>query len=210
MALGGRSRPHQNAKRYMDVVKNEGDISLGYRGQLFTGLLFRSCSFPGSLTSRLFHRKMRDDLRFAVVEEVEVFLMKISHGVALRVAHDDAYCHQLDVHLERRRLLVRSNLRCGLIGMRLGVRRRLRLRGLRSVRLRPRGDGEKREQQRDETERRAKRGEESFRPAEGMVPSRPARPRDARHGTTENHAQKATHTSQNLAPTGRSAGRAAE
>src|SRR5580692_3674603 len=175
MALGGRSRPHQIAKRYMDVVKNEGNISLGDRGQFFTRLLIRSCEFSGSLRTWLFDRKMRDDLRFAVVEEVEVFLMKISDSAALSVAHDNAHRHQLDVHLERRRLLVRSNLRCGLIGMRLGVRRRLRLRGLRSVRLRPRGDGEKREQQRDDTERRAKRGEESFRSAEGMVHSRPAR-----------------------------------
>ena len=111
---------------------------------------------------------MRDDLRLAIVEELEVFFMEISDRVALSIAHDHAHRHQLDVDLECGRFFVRSNLRRGLIGMRLSVGRRLRLRGLRSFRLRARCDGEKREQQRDDTERQDKRGEESFRSAAGM------------------------------------------
>ena len=86
---------------------------------------------------------MRDDLRFAVVKEVEVFFMKIPDRVALGVPHDDPHRHQLDVDLEGGRFFVGSNFRRGLIGMRLRVGRSLRLRGLGSFRLRPRCDGEK-------------------------------------------------------------------
>src|SRR5579863_8476274 len=103
----------------MDVVKHEGDIALGNRGLFFSQLLLRSQPFFSSLRSRLFDRKMRDDLRLAIVKKLEVFLMEIPNSMALSIAHHHAYRHQFDVDLECGGFFVSGNFRGRLIGMSL-------------------------------------------------------------------------------------------
>src|SRR5580700_43150 len=103
----------------MDVVKDEGDIPLRNRGLFFSRLLLRSLPFFSSLRSRLFYRKMGDDLRLAIVKKLEVFLMEIPNCMALSIAHHHAYRHQLNVDLKCGCFFMSGNFRRRLIGMRL-------------------------------------------------------------------------------------------
>src|SRR5277367_1066682 len=134
----------------MDVVKDEGHVALGNRRQFSS--LVRSLPLLRYLSSRLFHRKKTDDLRFAVIKEFKILFMKISDGVALGITYDHAYRDQLDVDLERGCFFVRSNFRGALIRMSLSRSRlsgsclsrgSLRGRRLRILRLRACRNGEK-------------------------------------------------------------------
>ena len=52
------------------------------------------------LRSRLLHRKPADDLRLAVVQELEVVLLQVAHRVPLSIAHHHPNLDEIDLHLE--------------------------------------------------------------------------------------------------------------
>src|ERR1700680_3754287 len=133
---------------------------------------------------------MRDDLRLAIVKELEAFLMEIPDGMALRITHHHAYHHQLDVDFECGRLFVRSNLRRTLIGMRLIGRLSLRCRCLRRFRLSPRRYG-KQQNRLEDAEGQHAPGEKPWL-ASARVCARPARFLNGRHVSPENDTGKRT------------------
>src|ERR1700690_3461345 len=78
------------------------------RGESVAGVLNRLLARLRRQGSRLFDFELGDHLRLAFVEDLEILLAKIPDGVSLGVANHCAHHHQLYIHFERGRFVVRS------------------------------------------------------------------------------------------------------
>ncbi len=52
-------------------------------------------------------------MSFAIVRKQEVFFLEIRNWLAVRIAHDHVYEHNVDAHFERRWRIVRYNFVVG-------------------------------------------------------------------------------------------------
>src|ERR1700733_15152429 len=126
MMLSCRTGLREIAKSQMNIIKNKSDITLGNGWQFVDTACIHSLPLLGNLASGPFHGEVSDDLRLAIVEQLEVFFMQISDGAGLRVAPHYPDQNQLDVYFERRGFVVRNDFGRRLIGV---VRRRRSLLG---------------------------------------------------------------------------------
>jgi hypothetical protein len=89
--IGSLTDTHQILNLQVDVIKEIGDESLGNVWDLLSWVLTGSnfCCFflfrdPGSW---LLHGELRDDLRFTVVEQLEILFMEVANGSTLGIAN---------------------------------------------------------------------------------------------------------------------------
>src|SRR5580700_1064421 len=85
------------------------------------------------LAAGLFHRKARNILRLAPVEELEVLLLEARDGLTPAIADDYRNQHQIYSGFERSLLIVSGHFRDGLFGLCGSLRRRLLRRRLRRL-----------------------------------------------------------------------------
>jgi len=85
-ARGAVAHPCEVREIEMDVVKKVGDEALGRNGRLIPWLR-SAASGLCRLTTGFLHRKLRDLLPLAFVEELEILFGQVPDGVSLRIAH---------------------------------------------------------------------------------------------------------------------------
>src|SRR5271167_4093114 len=99
MSLSRVSRRCQITKLQMNVVEEIGNVTLGQgqaSGASRRGFLLDN----GRPSPSPLHNKPADDLRLAIVQELEVFLLQVAYSVTLRVAYHDPDLNQIYLHLE--------------------------------------------------------------------------------------------------------------
>ena len=100
--------------RKIQVVKQHGRITLDQHWRIFVR---RRCVTRGSfrrprglrVRAGPLHGKRGDHLRFAFVEQPEIFLVQRADRVPLRITRDDSDQHQVHSHFEGRRRVVRGD-----------------------------------------------------------------------------------------------------
>src|ERR1700736_455520 len=116
MERGRVFSPGQIAKLQVDIVKNISREALRSRGYFLLLIGFVSRNFAGSFefhcssTSGLLGRKLRNNLRLAIVEHLEVFRSKLANRMSNTIVDDNANQHELYVHLESRGHIAGSHL----------------------------------------------------------------------------------------------------
>ena len=127
MAVHCLMRVEKIATGEMDVIDQIGDVAIGksWLGRSRRSGLRRFARgsgghWRGGGSFALFHREFRDELRLAFVEELEVFLLEITDGVAIAIAHDDRDGNEVDAGAKSDGRFFRGNL--GLIRRRGGLR----------------------------------------------------------------------------------------
>src|SRR6185369_3698623 len=92
-----------------------GDKMIGRVGGQSFGTLARpggrGVGFSAELPSSLFNREFGNELQLVLVEELKIFLLEPSDGVALLVAHDYRNADEVDAGFKGRGLLAGGGLR---------------------------------------------------------------------------------------------------
>ena len=105
--------PGEIAELQVNVVKYVADIVLG-RDRRWQGFARILIGFPLSLlrcrfVPGLFNRKLLDDLRLAIIEQLKIFLPKVANRFPTGIAHYDALQYQVHLHFERREFIMRAD-----------------------------------------------------------------------------------------------------